>query len=238
MLKDGWLPDYDFDFGPVLKRTGQVCHTRFMTVVNAGPASSHAYLDAARESVLYNFHRARNGTVPCDEWLDSVASVYRRGLAMFPASRLPACFNSLFVSCSTLRNAETVKAEGLRLLDETLVQPVDEWTLDLMEDVFPWDFYPQFFNYRAYFDLITSQLTDGTDVRPGLCQLLLASLNYYRGFHAPYMDFNGQALDYFRSASTFDPSFPYYQYHLAEVASQLRFCLRMTPRRFVCCMVC
>ena len=85
-----------------------------------------------------------------------------------------------------------------------------------MEDVFPWDFFPQFFNYRDYFDLITRQITDGTDVRPELRRLLLASLNYYRGFHAPYLDFNGQALDYCRRAAALDPAFPYYQYHLAE----------------------
>ena len=117
---------------------------------------------------------------------------------------------------------EDTVAEGLPLLDETLAQPAEEWTLDLMEDVFPWDFFSQFFNYRDYFDLITCQLTDGIDVRPELRQLLLASLNYYHGFHAPFLDFNGQALDYFRRAATLDPAFPYYQYHLAEELLQRR----------------
>ena len=107
----------------------------------------------------------------------------------------------------------------MRLLDDTLASPADDpggWSLDVMEDVFPWDFFPQHFNYRDYFDLITRQLIDGADTRPQLRQLLLASLNYYRGFHAPYQDFHSQAADYFRRAVSLDPVFPYYRYHLAE----------------------
>ncbi len=216
VLKDGWLPDYDFDNSPLLKRLGLACHARFLAEVNAGPTSAHPYLDAARESVLYNFHRARNGVIPCDEWLDAVAALYRRGLTAFPRS-LPLRFN--FIRVLLHFGAETTVAEGLQLLDDTLARPADEeggWSLDIMEDIFPWDFFPQCFNYRDYFDLITRQLTDGADTRPELRRLLLASLNYYRGFHAPYGDFHGQALDYFRRAASLDPAFPYYRYHLAE----------------------
>jgi len=72
VLKDGWLPDFDFDFSLLLKRIGIYCHARLMTAVDAGPSSSHPYIDAARESVLYNHHRLRNGNSPCSEWLDSV----------------------------------------------------------------------------------------------------------------------------------------------------------------------
>jgi hypothetical protein len=213
VLQDGWLPDHQFDHSPLLKRNGLACHARFMAEINAGPTSSHAYLDAARESVLYNFHRARNGLIPCDEWLDSVAPVYRRGVAEFPRS-LPLRFN--FGRVLLHFGGEAAIAEGLGLLDDTLARPTDDWTLDVMEDVFPWDFFPQFFNYRDYFDLITRQLTDGSDARPALRRLILASLNYYRGFHAPYRDFHSVALDYFRRAVALDPAFPYYRYHLAE----------------------
>jgi len=101
----------------------------------------------------------------------------------------------------------------LRLLDETVGESLDEWSLDVMEDVFPWDFFPQLFNYRGFFDLITRQLTSKVDAHAGLKRLIAASLHYYRGFFAPYGDFHCLGLDHFRRAVALDPEFPYYQYH-------------------------
>jgi hypothetical protein len=213
VLKDGWLPDYDFDNSLILKRTGLACHARFLEMIDSGSASSHAYIDAARESVLYNFHRVRNGIVPGGEWLEGVAAVYRRGLEAFPRS-LPLRFNAIRVLLHF--GLEATVQEGLRLLDDTLARPAEEWSLDILEDVFPWDFFPQLFNYRDYFDLIMRQLTEGLDVRPELRRLILASLCYYRGFHAPYRDFASQAMSHFQRAAELDPAFPYYRYHLAQ----------------------
>jgi hypothetical protein len=213
VLANGWLPEYDFDDGLVLKRVGLGNYSRLMKEVEAGPATSHPYLDAARESVLYNFHRARNGRTPPTEWLRSVGRLYRRGLAAFPCS-LPLRFNyiRLLLHFGGVKDQRRV----LALLDRTLRRDASTWTIDVMEDVFPWDFFPQLFNYRAYFDLVTRHLAEGCEVTDGLRRLILASLHYYRGFFAPYDDFHSRGLSDYQRAVELDPAFPYYQYHYAR----------------------
>src|SRR5205823_6479326 len=117
--------------------------SRLMAIVDSKPSTSHAYLDAARESVLYNYHRARNGFTPPIEWLRSVTCVYRRGLAAFPRS-LPLRFN--FIRVLLHFGGRKAQREALKLLDRTLSDSASAWTVDVMEDVFPWDFCPQLFN--------------------------------------------------------------------------------------------
>jgi hypothetical protein len=213
VLQAGWLPEYDFSHSGVLRRTASAAYARLLEAIEAGPSTPQPYLDAARESVLYNFHRVRDGAAPLGEWLASAAALYRRGLAAFPRS-LALRFNAVRVLLHFGGPRE--QAEALALADETLRAPADEWALDVMDDVFPWDFYPQLFNYRSYFDLATRGLIDGGDAAPALRRLIYASLHYYRGFHAPYQGFHSGGLSHFRTASELDPAFPYYQYHLAR----------------------
>jgi hypothetical protein len=85
-----------------------------------------------------------------------------------------------------------------------------------MEDVFPWDFFAQLFNYRRYFDRLMAALVDGAEVEAELRRLILASLHYYRGLVAPYGHFHSEGLGHFRRAVRLDPDFPYYQYHYAR----------------------
>jgi hypothetical protein len=213
VLQDGWLPAYDFDHSPLLKRIAHHCHNRLMKTIEAGPATSSPFIDTTRESVLYNYHRMRNGTGALGEWLCAVGRLYRRGLEAFPRS-LPLRFN--FIRVLLHFGGPRDQEEGLRLLSETLDEAPEHWTLDVMEDVFPWDFFPQLFNYRAYFDRITAHLTDGIDVVPDLRRLILASLSYYNGFFGPYGDFYPYSLDHFGRAAALDSEFPYYQFHFAR----------------------
>ena len=94
--------------------------------------------------------------------------------------------------------------EALQIIEETVNMPVSSWHIDVMEDVFPWDFYNTFFNYRKYFDLVTEHLTQGTPVSHILAQLILASLHHYLGQHLENMDHLKQAI-------ALDPDFPYYK---------------------------
>src|SRR5262249_49018840 len=154
----------------------------------------------------------RQGLIPGLEWLASVAALYRRGLAAFPRS-LALRFNLVRILLHF--GSTKQQAEGLALADKTLRTPAGEWSLDVMDDVFPWDFFPQLFNYRSYFDQATRSLADGGDAGPALRRLIYASLHYYRGFFVGYEGFHGGGLRHFRHAVELDPAFPYYQYHLA-----------------------
>jgi hypothetical protein len=107
-------------------------------------------------------------------------------------------------------------SEALQLLEETLSLPPGHWAVNVREDVFPEDFFPQFFNYRAYFDRVTDHFMGGKAAGPALARLVLASMHFYRGFYSPYQGFFLGGLDDFRRAHQLDPEFPYYQLYLAD----------------------
>jgi len=52
-----------------------------------------------------------------------------------------------------------------------------------LEDVFPYDFFSHFFNYREYFGLLTAHLKTGKAVTPDLIRLIRASLHHYLGYY-------------------------------------------------------
>ncbi len=147
------------------------------------------------------------------EWFSSAQALFHRGLTAAPKS-LVLRFNAIRVFLHFGGPAE--RAEALRLLEETLQIKPDEWSMDVNEDVFPWDFFPQLFNYRTYFDLVTRQLMHGAECEAALKNLIYASLNYYRGFFTPNQGFYNGGLDCFGQAVALDPEFPYYQFHYAR----------------------
>jgi hypothetical protein len=213
ILQTGWLPEYDFSRGLTLRRLGLANHARLMDAIDSGPPDSRLFIDAARESVLYNAHRVREADFPAQEWLAAITRLYRRGVKACPRS-LVLRFNAARV---LLHFGGTYEhAEALALIDETLAAPEDGWPVGLMEDVFPWDFFAQLFNYRRYFDRLMAALVEGTDVEAELRRLILAALHYYRGLIAPYGHFHSGGLGHFRRAVQLDPDFPYYLYHYAR----------------------
>jgi hypothetical protein len=213
ILQTGWLPEYDFSRGLTLKRLGLASHARLMDAIESGPPDSRLFIDAARESVLYNAHRVRGRDFPAAEWLAAIAALYRRGVRACPRS-LVLRFNGARTLLHFGGAAE--HAEALALIDETLAFPEESWPVGLMEDVFPWDFFAQLFNYRRYFDRLMAALVEGINVEAELRRLILASLHYYRGLLAPYGHFHSEGLGHFRHAMRLVPDFPYYQYHYAR----------------------
>jgi hypothetical protein len=213
IVEKGWLPCLSFEPGHVLQQMGARNHARFRAEIDRGPASSRPFIDAARESVLFNFHLARARRIPLEEWLSGLSDFFRRGMAQFPQS-LVLRFNCV----RTLLHFGTpaLVSEALQLLGDTLSRPTDHWTVDAMEDVFPYDFFPEYFNYRKYFDLVTESIRGGPTVAPLLCRLMLASLHFYRGFYAPYQDFHPGGLVDFRQARLLDPDFPFYKFYCAD----------------------
>jgi tetratricopeptide (TPR) repeat protein len=89
----------------------------------------------------------------------------------------------------------------------------EEWLLDPLHDIMPWDYHSSYFNYRDYLDHATNSLS-GNAVEPGLGQkLILAALNHYVGMYT------GE-LRYLKQATDLDPNFPYYTYHYAKTLLQ------------------
>ncbi len=213
ILQKGWLPNYDLNHSQILKWVGASNHERLQAQVNTGKLSSHLFIDLARESILYNYHRALYNLIPVQEWFAEVIKIYQTGLEKFPQS-LVLRFN--YVRAVLHFGQPSEVSEVLELALETLQEERDRWQINVMEDVFPWDFCDSFFNYRSYFDLVTEHLTTGKSVESALCQLILASLSYYYGFYAPYQGYYPGSLDYFRQAAKLDPAFPYYKFDYAK----------------------
>jgi hypothetical protein len=213
VLHKGWLPSEDLHYSPVLQSLAVSNQRRLQAALAPEPASSHALIDLARECVLANFHRVEAGLIPVGQWLAFLRKVYGTAREQFPRS-LVARFNGIRVMLHF--GTPELVCETLALLDETLSLPPTYWQIDVMEDVFPWDFFPQFFNYRAYFDRITEHLTQGTPVESDLCRMIRASLHAYRGFYPAYHGFYSQSLDDYQAAAALDPDFPYFQLWYAE----------------------
>jgi len=213
VLHKGWLPSEDHYHSPVLQGLAFENQRRLQMALKPAPTSPHALLDLARESVLTNCHRAEAKLIPVSQWLAFLRKTYRAACECFPRS-LVARFNGIRVMLHF--GTPELVSEALALLDDTLEHPADYWQIDVMEDVFPWDFFPQFFNYRTYFDCITEHLTQGTPIEEQLCRMIIASLHAYRGFYPNYHGFYSQSLDDYQVAVTLDSTFPYYQLWYGE----------------------
>lgn len=213
VLKKGWLPSDDLCNSPVLRGMAVHNQRQLQDALAPEPVSPHASIDLARESVLANYHRAEARLIPVPQWLAFLRGVYQQAREAFPRS-LVARFNGIRVMLH--HGTPKLVTEALAMLDETLRLPPSEWQIDAMEDVFPWDYFPQFFNYRGYFDRITAQLMHGSPAEPDLCRLILASLHAYRGFYPALHGFYSRSLDDFQTAAALDPDFPYFRLWYAE----------------------
>ena len=184
----------------------------YTQILEKGP-DLQAFNDAARELTLeYGAKQAMDPnakTLPT-EMLQGAFTLFRTALAAFPDS-LVLRFN--FIRTGLYFGTEAEKAEARTLLRETLCRPADRWQVDAMDDVFPWDFFPDNFNYRAYFDLITQQAAHGADSLAGFVALILASLHYHQARNASDSAPDIAAL---AEAVRLDPAFPVYRLHYAQ----------------------
>jgi len=193
---------------PILAKTAESSLVRLRTHIRTEGLSSCLLIDAAREIVLCCRNtEAMSNTA---KWLIEPLRLYRMGIANFPQS-LVLRLNFIRVAMQFGQTQEIEKA--IQLTKETLNTPASNWKIDVMEDVFSWDFNSATFNYRKYFDLITEHLMRGTPVNSALTQLILAALYYYLGRYS-------NNLDHFKQAVTLDPEFPFYRFYYAKILIQ------------------
>jgi hypothetical protein len=142
------------------------------------PASAATELDAAREWLLL-YARALYDNRASDlnpRHLSRAIDGYRSVVDRYPRN-LVARFN-LFRALLHLGTPDQ-QLQARTVLAETLAASAGGWDVDPADDILPYDFMPEWFNYRKYLDLVVDAHTGATDaIRMG--ELILASLHHYR----------------------------------------------------------
>ncbi len=137
--------------------------------------------------------------------LKQVESVYGFGIRTHQ-KRLVLLFNALRHAFHIGNSSQVPHAINMA---ESLLEKQDSyWEINLLDDVFPWDYMSAYFNFRKYSETVFDGLTSGNDRQSDLIRLIRASIHYYLGH------LKG-GMDHFEKAVELDPDFPYYRYYLA-----------------------
>lgn len=206
VLCKGWLPETSQDLEELLDHN----RIRWEQELVSKP-ELNTFIDMARELVLehavkQNGASALSSQPGLDKILRDAFDLYRQGIEAFPRS-LVLRFN--FIRSAFHFGCPHDVTEALELLQATVSAPVETWKIDVMEDVFPWDFFPKLFNYRQYFDLVTEHLKLGEVVKDRLVELILSSLYNYLGYYSGSPEHFGKAVG-------LDPDFAFYSLNYAK----------------------
>lgn len=137
--------------------------------------------------------------------------LYHVGIMQFPRS-LVLHFNLIRTKLHFGGPKEV--ASALKLAEEIFGKPESFWHIDVMEDIFPWDFYSCFFNYHQYLHYVSEHLMRGEEVAPMLTRMILASLHYYVSHYCG----NHEHL---KKAVELDPDFPFYKLRYVQQLMKL-----------------
>ena len=171
--------------------------------------------DLGRELVLeYEAHI--NESPLQTEILDEAIKVYREGLRDHP--------DALIIRFNLIRTifhygSPAAVSDALVLVVEVLATPMDRWIIDPLDDVFPWDFHSNYFNYRRYLDAVVEHLQNKDTVFGDLVQTIYASLHHYLACYLkndPRLQMT--ARSHYENAVQLDPQFPFYRLSLAKEA--------------------
>lgn len=201
-MSRGWLPSPDLKVQSALRQASQ---ERWLEEM--GPeAGANLYNDLCRELVLEYAHSARLGeldsSIVRDEGLMARAlSLYRRAVDRYPR-HLVLRFNWMRAALH-FGNPNEI-SEALRLAELTVATSADKWEISPEDDVFPWDFASDFFNYRAYLDLVCHCHQESGDHRREMVRLILASMYAYLGMYEPWAPLTAKAVQ-------LDPAFAPYK---------------------------
>ncbi|NER39838.1 MAG: hypothetical protein F6J93_38885 [Oscillatoria sp. SIO1A7] len=209
ILHKGWLPKKPKVLAQI-RKSNLACWQAQLEK----KASSHLLIDMARELVLGyadSVKTNKNSTNP--DLLQQALEIYQTVLKRFP--------KCLVLRCNFIRTAlhfgtPQQVSQALEVLGETLEYPTSHWQIDIMEDVFSWDFFNIFFDYRKYLDLVSENLMGAISfdsVCEQLIKLIFASLYYYQG------RYSGELED-FKEAFNLDSEFPYYKFWYAQALVQ------------------
>jgi hypothetical protein len=198
VIHKGWLTDDHRIIGGYVEWSVKRNESRLSAMTNATPLN-----DMLREIAVYYVGKSsRSDPVFNDTMLlNNVVVMCHRMLSIFPRA-LVLRFNVIRAMLHAGEPAGVT--EALNLCRQTLLRSPTDWDVGPMEDVFPYDFFPEFFNYRTYLDLVMEHLLNGSVVEPQLINLILASMNHYMGCYS-------DDIDCLERATCLDPAFPYYR---------------------------
>ncbi len=173
--------------------------------------SPHNPIDSTREVDLFlhsdipNLAKDRSEVIS-ERLKKSVTDMFHRGLAAHP--------NSLILKFNQIRHflhhgePEQI-TDTLDAIESLLNTPKTELHLNPSEDIMPWDYYDQFFNYRSYLDHTTEYLSGGNTDKDKLLDLIRASLAHYLGLYTG-------KIEWLEKAVQGDQHFPHYSHSLAK----------------------
>lgn len=199
VARKGWLPHRHDQVLPALRAINL---ERFRkTPVEAHTV--HSLNDPARELLLEHAYAARNPLADMseDQRLTLALDMYRAAIQLRPDS-LALRFN--FIRAALHFGTDADIEQALSLARETIETDASMLTLDPLDDVMPWDYCQDFFNYRDYFDLVTDTLAGRKNGVHDLKKMIYASLHYYCGRMT-------EASGNFADAARLDPAFPVYR---------------------------
>ena len=174
--------------------------------------SPHNAINAAREIDLFldndvpDFKKGPKAEKVLSKLESSIENIFQEGINNHP--------NSLTLLFNFIRhNLHHGKAEQinptLKLIEKILSMDKSALTVDPTEDIMPWDYHDQFFNYRAYLDHATEYLGKKNRDKDIFTDLIRASLAHYIGLYT------GE-IEWLKKAVQWDSHFPYYAHSLAE----------------------
>ena len=207
VISVGWSHDSDF----YLESLAEMAHA----FEDAAAFTPTAINDFAREVLLFHVASADpeivnklrawgRWPVSAPEFLGKALDLFRSGVEMFPRC-LALQFNLMRVlhHFGDSQGKASEKADAIASSQET------NWDIGPLDDVLPYDFYPDHFNYRAYFDLGVKVLGEKGGTDPGFLRIIRASA-------AHYASMAGGPVDCARSAVELDPDFPLYSLDLTR----------------------
>jgi hypothetical protein len=179
-----------------------------MEVLNRTHPSAALRNDQARELMLLHGQRAYFDASYQDDsgYAYAAAARFRVGIQEYP-DNLVLRFNLMRLLVH-LGITEAIQ-EGLDIARAILAHDADDWQIGPDDDVMPYDLLPQFFDYRAYLDVVVHAMATGEDMARQMRDLVLASVHAYV---AVICDDPRHADEAVRLA----PTFPYYALWLAE----------------------
>jgi hypothetical protein len=202
-----WLPEDPM----VRRRTMQANFRRLGQRIESAPDAATIVVMARELLCEHAFYRQRD-LVEVDEqsFHDAAIRLLEKCCRMFP-DHLVARF--LLVRALWHHGDAAARERALMMAQEALELPAERWQVGPDDDVMPFDFHADCFNYRDYLDLVAKACKGGRVATAGYVRLIRAAL-------AGYLARERDELRWHELAATQDPGFARYRLDLARCLLQ------------------
>ncbi len=198
-----WLPD-----NPSVRRRSMQANFRHLSMDLRQRPSATAIVDMARELLCEFAYYEKNGKAEAAEFAlrDDAMRLLEKCVRLFP-KHLVGRF--LLVRTQWHHGDAKARLQALQLAHDTIAQDASVWQVGPDDDVMPFDFHAEYFNYRDYLDLVAKAVKGATVPSLAFTKLILAALAGYvaRKTGKPALH---------EMATSWDPGFARYRLDLAK----------------------